>query len=103
MWQAALFRNWLTTRSRDDFSDLTAAGEVRRGLEDVGFEVARVAGFGSKRHMSQAVFRSIPLQLVIQPTSCHPQIKKRHIWSGQVSVVPAAPTFGAPMESNDHR
>lgn len=33
----------------------TAAGAVRRGLEQVGFRVERVPGFGAKRHMLQAV------------------------------------------------
>ena len=32
----------------------TAAGHVRRGLADAGFEVARIAGFGRKRHMTTA-------------------------------------------------
>ncbi len=33
----------------------TAAGFVRRGLEDAGFDVTRVPGFGRKRHMTRAV------------------------------------------------
>ncbi|MEP1328248.1 tRNA (5-methylaminomethyl-2-thiouridine)(34)-methyltransferase MnmD [Pseudophaeobacter sp.] len=33
----------------------TAAGFVRRGLENAGFTVTRVAGFGRKRHMTKAV------------------------------------------------
>lgn len=33
----------------------TAAGFVRRGLEDAGFSVTRNPGFGRKRHMTQAV------------------------------------------------
>lgn len=32
----------------------TAAGFVRRGLEDAGFKVTRVPGFGRKRHMTRA-------------------------------------------------
>ena len=32
----------------------TAAGFVRRGLADAGFEVERVAGYGRKRHMTRA-------------------------------------------------
>ncbi|WP_299413298.1 tRNA (5-methylaminomethyl-2-thiouridine)(34)-methyltransferase MnmD [uncultured Sulfitobacter sp.] len=35
----------------------TAAGFVRRGLQDAGFEVARVQGYGRKRHMTRAVLR----------------------------------------------
>ncbi len=33
----------------------TAAGFVRRGLEDAGFTVARAPGYGRKRHMTRAV------------------------------------------------
>ncbi|KIN65445.1 Oxidoreductase, FAD-dependent [Sulfitobacter noctilucae] len=32
----------------------TAAGFVRRGLTDAGFEVERTSGFGRKRHMTRA-------------------------------------------------
>ncbi|MDA8747272.1 tRNA (5-methylaminomethyl-2-thiouridine)(34)-methyltransferase MnmD [Litoreibacter sp.] len=40
------------TKSGGTFATYTAAGHVRRGLEAAGFEVARVTGFGRKRHMS---------------------------------------------------
>ena len=33
----------------------TAAGFVRRGLADAGFEVSRVQGYGRKRHMTRGV------------------------------------------------
>jgi len=33
----------------------TAAGFVRRGLEEAGFTVTRTPGFGRKRHMTQAI------------------------------------------------
>jgi tRNA U34 5-methylaminomethyl-2-thiouridine-forming methyltransferase MnmC len=33
----------------------TAAGFVRRGLADAGFDVSRVQGYGRKRHMTRAV------------------------------------------------
>jgi tRNA U34 5-methylaminomethyl-2-thiouridine-forming methyltransferase MnmC len=33
----------------------TAAGFVRRGLEDAGFAVTRAPGYGRKRHMTRAV------------------------------------------------
>jgi len=35
------------------FATYTAAGPVRRALSAAGFEVARVSGFGRKRHMSR--------------------------------------------------
>ncbi|WP_299208842.1 tRNA (5-methylaminomethyl-2-thiouridine)(34)-methyltransferase MnmD [uncultured Tateyamaria sp.] len=34
----------------------TAAGFVRRGLEEAGFTVTRTPGFGRKRHMTRGVF-----------------------------------------------
>jgi len=39
------------------FATYTAAGFVRRGLEEAGFEVTRRSGFGRKRHMSRGVMR----------------------------------------------
>ncbi|UYV36966.1 tRNA (5-methylaminomethyl-2-thiouridine)(34)-methyltransferase MnmD [Rhodobacteraceae bacterium D3-12] len=38
----------------------TAAGFVRRGLTDAGFDVQRRAGFGRKRHMTIATFEGSP-------------------------------------------
>ena len=32
----------------------TAAGFVRRGLQEAGFEVSRIKGYGHKRHMTVA-------------------------------------------------
>ncbi len=40
----------------------TAAGFVRRGLEDAGFTVTRVPGFGRKRHMTRAVRAEVILE-----------------------------------------
>ena len=37
----------------------TAAGFVRRGLRDAGFQVERVAGYGRKRHMTVAKFGAV--------------------------------------------
>lgn len=37
------------------FATYTAAGAVRRALAEAGFAVARVSGFGTKRHMSRGV------------------------------------------------
>ncbi len=37
------------------FATYTAAGHVRRALSEAGFEVARVPGFGTKRHMTRGV------------------------------------------------
>lgn len=39
------------------FATYTAAGFVRRALENAGFELERVPGFGRKRHMTRGVLR----------------------------------------------
>lgn len=39
------------------FATYTAAGFVRRGLQDAGFAVERVAGYGRKRHMTRGTLR----------------------------------------------
>ncbi|MBL1377865.1 bifunctional tRNA (5-methylaminomethyl-2-thiouridine)(34)-methyltransferase MnmD/FAD-dependent 5-carboxymethylaminomethyl-2-thiouridine(34) oxidoreductase MnmC [Zobellella iuensis] len=52
MWTPELFRE-LARLARNDatLATFTAAGFVRRGLREAGFEVARVKGFGRKREM----------------------------------------------------
>ncbi len=55
MWQPALFRlvgqlSWKGTT----LATFTAAGAVRRGLQEQGFEVEKVPGFGRKREMLRA-------------------------------------------------
>lgn len=42
------------TKTGGTAATYTAAGHVRRALEDAGFEVTRVPGFGRKRHMTRA-------------------------------------------------
>ena len=51
MWSEALFKA-LAAKSRPGctVATFTAAGQVRRGLEQVGFKVHRIEGFGRKRH-----------------------------------------------------
>ncbi|TDR82134.1 bifunctional tRNA (5-methylaminomethyl-2-thiouridine)(34)-methyltransferase MnmD/FAD-dependent 5-carboxymethylaminomethyl-2-thiouridine(34) oxidoreductase MnmC [Paludibacterium purpuratum] len=39
------------------FATFTSAGFVRRGLQQAGFAVEKVAGYGSKREMSRGVFQ----------------------------------------------
>ncbi|MBY6186032.1 bifunctional tRNA (5-methylaminomethyl-2-thiouridine)(34)-methyltransferase MnmD/FAD-dependent 5-carboxymethylaminomethyl-2-thiouridine(34) oxidoreductase MnmC [Marinobacter hydrocarbonoclasticus] len=54
MWQPVLF-NEMARLSRPDatFATFTAAGIVRRGLKDAGFDVEKVPGFGRKREMAR--------------------------------------------------
>ena len=45
------------TRPGGTFATYTAAGAVRRALDEAGFEVTRVPGYGRKRHMTRGVLR----------------------------------------------
>ncbi len=52
MWNDTLFKQIARlTKPGGSFATFTAAGIVRRGLKEVGFEVKTVAGFGRKREM----------------------------------------------------
>ncbi len=52
MWTESLFKAMADLSDcGTTFSTFTAAGIVRRGLQAVGFNVQKVAGFGSKREM----------------------------------------------------
>jgi tRNA U34 5-methylaminomethyl-2-thiouridine-forming methyltransferase MnmC len=55
LWEASLMEQVARhTVSGGSAATYTAAGFVRRGLEDAGFEVTRIPGFGRKRHMTRA-------------------------------------------------
>ncbi|MBN2647820.1 MAG: bifunctional tRNA (5-methylaminomethyl-2-thiouridine)(34)-methyltransferase MnmD/FAD-dependent 5-carboxymethylaminomethyl-2-thiouridine(34) oxidoreductase MnmC [Thiotrichales bacterium] len=52
MWQPALFQNMARlSHGQTTFATFTAAGDVRRGLQQVGFTVQKDKGFGRKREM----------------------------------------------------
>lgn len=56
LWDADLMAQVGThTKAGGTAATYTAAGFVRRHLEAAGFEVARVPGFGRKRHMTRCV------------------------------------------------
>ncbi|MEM6407742.1 MAG: tRNA (5-methylaminomethyl-2-thiouridine)(34)-methyltransferase MnmD [Pseudomonadota bacterium] len=58
LWNAALLAQvGAHTKAGGTFATYTAAGHVRRALDAAGFEVARVPGYGRKRHMSVGVKR----------------------------------------------
>ncbi|MFA3916958.1 tRNA (5-methylaminomethyl-2-thiouridine)(34)-methyltransferase MnmD [Ruegeria hyattellae] len=55
MWQPDLMAQVARhTRTGGTAATYTAAGFVRRGLEDAGFSVTRTQGYGHKRHMTRA-------------------------------------------------
>lgn len=52
MWTPELFDTMVKLAKKDGtFATFTAAGFVRRGLQEAGFDVQRVKGFGQKREM----------------------------------------------------
>lgn len=52
MWQPALYAQMARlSHQHTTFATFTSAGSVRRGLEEAGFRVTKVAGFGRKRDM----------------------------------------------------
>jgi tRNA 5-methylaminomethyl-2-thiouridine biosynthesis bifunctional protein len=52
MWQQSLFESMAKlSHEHTTFATFTSAGHVRRGLETVGFNVQKAAGFGKKREM----------------------------------------------------
>ena len=58
LWNEALMAEVAAhTAAGGTFATYTAAGHVRRSLEAAGFAVARLPGFGTKRHMSAGVLR----------------------------------------------
>lgn len=58
LWGAALLSEVARhTAPGGTFATYTAAGSVRRALASAGFQVERVKGFGTKRHMSRGILR----------------------------------------------
>lgn len=52
MWQDDLYENMARlSHNETRFSTFTAAGKVKRGLKNAGFDAEKVKGFGSKRDM----------------------------------------------------
>lgn len=57
LWDATLMAEvGAHTATGGTAATYTAAGFVRRGLQDAGFDVTRVLGYGRKRHMTTARF-----------------------------------------------
>lgn len=59
MWTGALFDQIArSSRPGTKAATFTVAGDVRRGLQAVGFEVSKQTGFGKKRERLEAVYQS---------------------------------------------
>lgn len=61
MWSDTLFQAMADSmRENGTFATFTVAGFVRRGLQNVGFEIKKVKGFGEKREMLTGIFPHPP-------------------------------------------
>lgn len=57
MWSDTLYKTMATlSHDQTTFATFTAAGFVKRGLEDAGFAVEKTKGFGRKRDMLRGAF-----------------------------------------------
>lgn len=69
MWSEGVFSQIKRlSKPKTSFSTYTAAGVVRRGLAEVGFDVKKVEGTGNKRHMLMGQFKAdIPSHVSQKP------------------------------------
>lgn len=75
MWNEALFKQIARlTKPGGSFATFTAAGIVRRGLKEVGFEVKTVTGFGRKREMLCGQLNNKPAVTLKQPWFQYPTL-----------------------------
>lgn len=71
MWQSSLFETMaLTAHQGTRYATFTAAGVVKRGLQQAGFSVNKVKGFGRKREMlcGQAQQPALPVKAPLKMT-----------------------------------
>lgn len=58
MWSDTVFQNMARlSKAGTTFATFTAAGKVRRGLLEAGFDVQKVPGYGRKREMLVGIYK----------------------------------------------
>ena len=62
------------TKEGGSFATYSAAGSVRRSLQNAGFEVERVEGHGSKREMLRGVLKQTPQPQYTEPWFARPPL-----------------------------
>lgn len=66
MWTGALFKQMARLSAPEaTFATFTSAGRVRRGLQDAGFSVEKVPGFGRKREMLRGQWTGLRRQAAV--------------------------------------
>jgi len=72
MWQPTLYTAMADISNPGaSFATFTAAGQVRRDLQAAGFEVAKVAGYGSKREMLRGHYAGPKKTRTLVPNPWH--------------------------------
>ncbi|WP_438862613.1 bifunctional tRNA (5-methylaminomethyl-2-thiouridine)(34)-methyltransferase MnmD/FAD-dependent 5-carboxymethylaminomethyl-2-thiouridine(34) oxidoreductase MnmC [Neptunicella sp.] len=90
MWSDSLFEQMVKLAKQDcTFATFTAAGFVRRGLQQAGFKVQKVPGFGSKREMLAGQLE------VKQKSSRHAPYFERSTAQGKTVAIIGAGLAGA--------
>ncbi|MGO1247358.1 MAG: bifunctional tRNA (5-methylaminomethyl-2-thiouridine)(34)-methyltransferase MnmD/FAD-dependent 5-carboxymethylaminomethyl-2-thiouridine(34) oxidoreductase MnmC [Oceanisphaera sp.] len=91
MWTQDLFENIARlTRNGATLSTFTAAGFVRRGLTEAGFDIQRPTGFGRKRNMITGTRRSQPRKPYSEPW----------FWRRPGQISTAAPENTSPLSGS---
>ena len=74
MWQLPVFQAMANlSHVQTTLATFTAAGEVRRQLQQAGFQMEKRAGFGQKREMLVGKFTQSPSQALIKPWFAVPE------------------------------
>ncbi len=80
MWSTSLLEQIaLLSRPGTTLATFTAAGWVRRGLSDVGFQVQKVQGYGRKREMCTGIFELAKLSAQKRQTPWHVSVSTRPV------------------------
>ncbi|MEM8594316.1 MAG: bifunctional tRNA (5-methylaminomethyl-2-thiouridine)(34)-methyltransferase MnmD/FAD-dependent 5-carboxymethylaminomethyl-2-thiouridine(34) oxidoreductase MnmC [Pseudomonadota bacterium] len=88
MWTPRLFQDMaLLSHVNSTFATFTAAGDVKRGLENAGFDVYKDTGYGRKRNMLYGNLSKTPSSANALPPPKHsnwsayhyPSFKKQHV------------------------
>ena len=93
MWSESVFSQIRRlSQNGTTFSTYTAAGFVRRGLIESGFDVEKVSGTGNKRHMLAGKFKSENENI---PTPSQPWFESRNEPEYHAQTVKKATVIGA--------
>jgi tRNA 5-methylaminomethyl-2-thiouridine biosynthesis bifunctional protein len=86
MWSAPLFQSMARlSKPGTTFATFTSAGDVKRGLAAVGFEVTKVSGHGRKRDMLSGLWHAQTSALPFVPTPRSRQHTSIPSWALQVA------------------